>query len=371
MTHASSIYENGDLVQLDSSFLLHQHTKKYEVKSKEDVDNKLVFWEDTNSLELILEKKSLKRFITHPVVSTYIDLKNLKQRRIFFWNFILFLIIFIGGFTFLISSRFLSDNPSGLSWHFIIGTCFSLISILLMIGREYFQYVYVDRTLINYCQKKLNWLDVALIVFSIITYVSLNLKNEDFFGNSFLLLTLVITILLAVIVLLLMLPLAYMPIHMMMFKDVFMTFFRFFLTFISIFVAFSISFCVIFGDNASRVKTDFETIDASNETSTEIKKEEDTFDNFANPWYAFVKIILMLSGEFSIDPYTIKNLGYLAFFFLFVLSTFILFNLIQGLTIDDIKKKREDANKLTLEYNATRFIETSKILFKNVYKRNE
>ena len=36
-------YDGEDLVEVDCSFLLHTHTKKYQIKCMDDVDTKLLF----------------------------------------------------------------------------------------------------------------------------------------------------------------------------------------------------------------------------------------------------------------------------------------------------------------------------------------
>lgn len=54
------------------------------------------------------------------------------------------------------------------------------------------------------------------------------------------------------------------------------------------------------------------------------------FRNFENPFTSFLKTLQMLSGEYSIDPYTLDSVSKQLLFLIFVLTSFVLFNLING-----------------------------------------
>lgn len=150
-----------------------------------------------------------------------------------------------------------------------------------------------------------------------------------------------------------------------MLKKIAVTFLKFFLTFVSILLAFSISFCVIFGKNTENSNSSENS--QSNQTEKNpiknngTEEEKDVSENFLTFFSSFLKVILMLSGEYTVEPYTLVSVGQWVFFFMFVLTTYILFNLILGLTIDDVQKLRDDTRALTLRHEAKKFIESSKI----------
>lgn len=348
-------FEDGDLVEIDCSFLLHPYTRKLQVNSKADVDNKLLFLEDIDSLNYINNSESLKSFLTHPAVATYIDLKAFKHRPIYNWNFGLFLAIFVIPFSVLACIHFLLDlNNSTVKAFYIFSECLFLVSIIMLVVRECFQYKFVDK---KYFGKPTNWFEVVLIIVSITTlglFFSRNIALIDYFS--------VLTILCATLVLLTMLPFDSMVLHMMMLKKVIKTFAQFFLTFMFILFAFSISFCLIFGikiDDPSKPKNNTMSDANQNETKEVIENDDDISKNFRTLPDSFLKTILMLSGEYSVEPFKINGLYQWAFFLFFVLITFILFNLIVGLTIDDVQGLRSDARRLTLKQKLKKFMEAT------------
>lgn len=164
------VYNNEDLVELDCSILLHPHTRKYQIKSKDDVDNKLIFWEDTESLSHIVNNASLENFITHPVISTYINLKQHKFKSIYKWNFLLFLAFFVFPISFLVEEGFARqlgeayNQPGSL---FVKVFCYIAIAFLIL--REYFQLTFVDRNVKTYLSKTSNRIEMTLIVVSCVT----------------------------------------------------------------------------------------------------------------------------------------------------------------------------------------------------------
>lgn len=72
----------NDLIEIDFSFLVHSNTRTYEIKGKKDIDSKLLLFDDWKALEHIYENESLRQFLTHPVLSAYVDLKTMKHQRI-------------------------------------------------------------------------------------------------------------------------------------------------------------------------------------------------------------------------------------------------------------------------------------------------
>lgn len=159
-----------------------------------------------------------------------------------------------------------------------------------------------------------------------------------------------------------------------MFKQVTHTFIKFFTIFIIVIIAFTFSFCVVLKPPASsgpspwkQLRRDWNnyTISSNNtapfnefkepavmfvNTLEEALHDNSTiFRNFENPFTSFLKTLQMLSGEYSIDPYTLDSISKQFLFLIFVLTSFVLFNLINGLAISDIALLKEQAEFLNLK----------------------
>ena len=357
---------NEDLIEIDTSFMIHRVSRMQHIESKTDVDNNQMLWEDTRSLEYIIENKLLKNFVTHPVISTYIDLKTFKHKRILLWNFYMFLFLFILPFAVFIA--FSSSYPSLTNWYFI------LFSIFVLVLRELFQYRSIDQSWIKYRTKISNLIEIALIFtlfltwfFSItksglvgdflsfyieefITFLSL----EDFI--NFLKIT---SILLTTGSFLMTLPFGSVQVYVMMMKKVAKNFFKFFFAMcFSILFAYAISFRLLLSKSSEKIPK----VEASDE-STALEKATDESNNFGRFDSALLKVVMMLSGEFAVEPVTLTPLQNVLFAS-FVLICYILFNLILGMAIDGVQQIQSEARKLTLTANAKKFIEVHKRCYK-------
>lgn len=179
-----------------------------------------------------------------------------------------------------------------------------------------------------------------------------------------------------------------MSIYMFMLKQVTKTFMKFFTIFILVIIAFTLSFCVVFKPpfpepspfrqlrrdwnnytalfNNSNAFRDFKEPAVMFVRTLEevLEDNETTFRNFANPFSSFLKTLQMLSGEYSIDPYMLDSFAKQLLFLVFVLASFILFNLINGLAISDIALLREHAEFLNLKQQIRNAAETEGILSK-------
>lgn len=371
-------YNNQDLIEIDTSFMIHRKTRKQHIESNTDVDNNNMFWEDTRSLEYIVENKLLKEFVTHPVISTYIDLKTFKHQRILLWNFFMFLCFLILIFAFVIA--YSSYGSSSKIWNFI------LFPIVVLSLREYFQLSCIDETWKNYLKKTSNRIEICLIFFLTLTWILSLIESGSiaeftdlyiidyivFFSLEDVIKFLKITsIFLTTGSFLLTLPFGSMQVYMMMVKKVAKNFFKFFFAMcFSILFAYAVSFRLIFSSsfeknpkealklfgNETEAFDEFTTLESATE-------EPNNFERFDS---ALLKVVMMLSGEFGIEPVTLTFFQ-IIFFASFVLMSFILFNLILGMAIDNVQTLQSEARKLILTKNAKRFIEAHKLCYK-VYK---
>lgn len=148
---------------------------------------------------------------------------------------------------------------------------------------------------------------------------------------------------------------------------------KFFTIFILVIIAFTFSFCVVLKPPSpspspwKQLQKDWNNYtSSSNETvpffefkepalmfvntlEEALEDNSTIFRNFENPFTSFLKTLQMLSGEYSIDPYTLDSVSKQLLFLIFVLTSFILFNLINGLAISDIALLRDYAEYLNLK----------------------
>lgn len=96
--------------------------------------------------------------------------------------------------------------------------------------------------------------------------------------------------------------------------------------------------------------------------------DKDFKDNFKNAGRTGLKVLMMLSGEYGIEPSELNAFN-IVVFSIFVINTYILFNLILGLTIDDVQQLREEAMSIKVSSQIDKIIRANKI-FKNFYGDN-
>ena len=73
------------------------------IKGDQDENGRLLFSGGFQSLEKIIDSENLRTFITHPVLSTFINLKVRKYRLIFNLNFFIFIVLYMIPFFLLLT----------------------------------------------------------------------------------------------------------------------------------------------------------------------------------------------------------------------------------------------------------------------------
>jgi hypothetical protein len=171
---------------------------------------------------------------------------------------------------------------------------------------------------------------------------------------------------------------------MHLFQKVSVTFMKFFLIFVLVIIAFTISFCVILKPPTTEVSPWKQLRKQWNEYTAESNNsvpfaafkepavmfvktlenslEGDTFRNFDSPFTSFLKTLQMLSGEHSIEPYALDSIPKQLLFLVFLLSSFVLFNLLNGLAISDIASLKEHAEFLNLKQQIRKAVEIERVV---------
>lgn len=296
-------FYNQDFIEICCNCMLHTHSQKMIVKSEKDVTDKLVMWDDTNSLEYLTGQENLKRLILHPVIETYINLKTLKYQRIFTWNFWGFVLLFIIPFTLLIMQNHMgtlqsinSDNSTSECFGNFSINCYAIcdeiirhvhiIGLIYIFIREGFQLL-ISNTWKAYFFRISNIFDITLIFLSLTLSISTLSDSVGLKGGVTTSLE-VAFILFTTISATSILPFAHVPINMQILKKVALTFLRIFYTFAIILIAFSFSFCIMF-------EHDNKMMAESNGT----EDERNVLKNFNLPHRSLIKIITMVGGGFK------------------------------------------------------------------------
>jgi Ion transport protein len=105
------------------------------------------------------------------------------------------------------------------------------------------------------------------------------------------------------------------------------------------------------------------------ETTKPEEADIDFYKNFMSLSSTVLKVQLMLSGEYSIEPSQLI-IYEIVIFSIFVILTYILFNLIIGFTFDDVQKMRQDVRKIVMKHQIDKLNKTNKIYYQ-FYKDNK
>lgn len=177
--------------QIDYNFLIDPEIRGERMKSETEDDGKLLFSRGMQSLENILNNERLKLSITHPVLSTFINLKSRKFRKIFNMNFFIFLFFYMIPFFLLVTlipfNKFYNDifktygevtytavkkkkiyKILGLTLSQFLSlpnaVCFAATIYLTL--RESFQMFLISDSVKDYLKKKSNQFEIVIILLS-------------------------------------------------------------------------------------------------------------------------------------------------------------------------------------------------------------
>jgi ankyrin repeat protein len=309
----------------------------------------------TNIVPPIAESQHLRELLKHPVISTFLFLKWLNVRFIFFldvafyFTFLFFLTAYIllsdpyntvndrraasnttGNFSYndnnitsdMSDSNVISQpNDSSLFLLWII----SMILLTFLTLRELLQMI-LHR--LDYVQSLENWLEISLII---ATFVSCSgvvdgMKIKAHFSA--------VALLLGWSELLLMLGrLPQLSVQLEMLRRVSRTFYWYMKGYVTLLIAFAFSFYMLFKGSS----------------------EERNAEMFANPFVSFLKTIVMFTGEFeasSLSFDTFSFTSHVIFLIFVVLVAIVVLNSLNGLAVSDTGEIRKDAETLSLAARA-------------------
>ena len=296
----------------------------------------------------IVDSHHLRDLLTHPVISTFLNLKWQKMKFFFFLD-VAFYVIFLSFLTAYIlrsescktlvdkvaaSKTNSSKNVNTMSnmidtistsqpndpillylWYFL------KIFLIFQVGREILQLIIYRWA---YIMSLENWLEISLIIATFLTYSGVVDSTQVKCHLS------AVALLLGWVELFLLTGrLPQLSLKLEMLKTVGLTFLSFMAGYVLLLIAFALSFYIIFKGSVELDRTVI----------------------FANPFLALQKTITMFAGEFEASSLSFETLPYTSrvIFLLFLfLMAIILLNLLNGLAVSDTQEIRRNAETLSI-----------------------
>jgi len=336
---------NEEFIEIDYGFMSNVKRQKIKVTRKCDVTDVLLFQEDISSLEFIEANESSMNILPHPIIKTYIDIKRLKYHKIFKYNFFMFVIFFLFPILNLLAVKYKFEENVRCHYCEYL-TANWMVGIFYIIIREVFQLL-SSKSIFGYF--KSNLLDLALIGFSVDLALSYNPEN---YYASYDYISKVLVLVLSALVFTSDNPNIKYPLYLHIFKKVGLTFISIVSSFIMVLLAFSYSFYVIF--DAETLESVFTSYDYLDYTYS-IQVNSTAYKNFNDIETSFVKVLTMLSGSYSIEPCELDKFQLILFVIFFICSS-ILYNLILGLSIENISEVKQGSKSFILSIELGKII---------------
>lgn len=266
-------------IQIDYTFLISPEIRP--INMNDENGQRLIFNPGMAPLEWLLTNEKLRHLITHPVLSTFINLKSLKFSQIYNLNLYMFCVFYVLPFI----SVFIyydpqddSDMVINLNYGIMIPVATATFYLTI---REAIQFFWIIDNKIEYFKKKSNKLEMLMIFSSWWLLIAILTHRYHYYQVSS-----AFIILFGAIELLSILPFSSLSIYMFMLKEVTITFLKFFTIFILIILTFTFSFYAILKPikhiNEKQVIIVNETLS--------LTSSEAVFKNFENPFTSFIKV---------------------------------------------------------------------------------
>ncbi|XP_004522641.1 transient receptor potential cation channel protein painless [Ceratitis capitata] len=282
------------------------------------------FREEMPPIEFIAESKEHRHLLQHPLITSFLFLKWHRLSVIFYINFLLYFFFALS----IIIHTILKFRESENEAVTVLFGLFSWIGIIYLLVREVIQFVLAP---LKYFRSITNWLEVLLIVLSIMTC------TEPSYNRETQRVVAVFTILLVAMELCLLvgsLPVLSISTHMLMLRAVSKSFIKSFALYSIFVITFSLCFYILFGKPSEG---------AANGTDA-AASDGGEFNKFANPFTAVIKTIVMLTGEFDAGDIEFDTVySYLIFLMFVVFMSIVLFNLLNGLAVSDTQAIKAQA----------------------------
>lgn len=324
-SHFDRCITTNDLRRADENFEIEFDYKNLVPPGLQRVNNTAnteksaitAFSDEISSIEYIASTKELKHLIEHPLISSFLFLKWTRLAFAFYTNFALFVAFVLSTTLYILVCLDMKPELQSIRDALQFLTAILLVYIVI---REIVQFYHSPS---SYVKSIGNYVDLLLIALTAITLWTDGTIRQ--IGASIILLMAYELFVLAGS-----LPFGVYSTHFVMFKTVSLSFLKSFALYAIIIIAFSLSFFTLLH------KRDEPSMDDNGNVKIE---EDDDINRFGNVQSAVIKTLVMLTGEFDAASINFdKNIwNYMCFItFLFLIST-VLFNLLNGLAVNDIQ----------------------------------
>lgn len=302
------------------------------------------YGQEAKPLELIAQNDNFKKSVKHPVLANYIDLMYRKfetMNRFNFWCFTLLWILM------LISVVFSESLDTIGVW---IKYVFYILCPVYICFRETFQIFWYGDI---YFKAIVNWMEFFLAMCGFIGIQNYLSDNRLLFYK----ITAILIMLTVIEILLLLAKLRQSVfLRMSMFKNVAIMYGKFIRMFAFILIGFTISFSLFFRPPLS---TNDET---KNEPLSDTEQHSQVFNNFKTYPYSFLKVFIMLTGEFDASSIVLSTWYKFIFFVIFVFVAVTIFNFMNALAIGEVQDLKDDAEFFILQEKLNKICIYEKIL---------
>jgi hypothetical protein len=281
----------------------------------------------------------------HPTIETYVNLRNYTYSRVYWWNFNAFFFLFILPFIplMVINHRFKGSFDYGSQYNW---TRVHYISILYLTIREIFQWS-IEKRKRNYFKHISNWIEMALLIISILLIIFSTFYYD---GMAIMILEILFTLTTAISATSMSYLASNHPVYIKSFKKIAMIFLKVIAVFIFIIIALAFCIYVVLIENDN---------DESENSTDDLSKSELAEAVLNGVVSSFLKVLTMLSGEFGLELDTMDSIQ-LIFCLAFVIISFILFNMILGISFKNIENIMNEARQLNVLDKIKDFIEMKK-----------
>lgn len=223
-------------IQIDYTFLISPEIRPISVNDNNG--QRLIFNPGMAPLEWLLTNEKLRHLITHPVLSTFVNLKSLKFSQVYNLNLYMFCVFYVLPFISVFIYYDPQQNDEETNMVKILIPAATATFYLTI--REAIQFFWIIDSKIEYFKKKSNKLEMLMIFSSWWLLIALLTGKYHSYQVSS-----AFIILFGAVELLSILPFSSLSIYFYMLKEVTVTFLKFFTIFILIILAFTFSFYAI------------------------------------------------------------------------------------------------------------------------------
>ena len=287
-----------------------------------------------NPLQLIADSEKVKNAIDHPVLITYLEIMDKKFARYNKYNFYIFVIFW----AMLLISIEISLYFNYFAFYLYV-PCISFVGVresiqLILFGKLYFRSV-------------VNWIEFSIVLSGIVGFCDGFREDKTIFHVSTAIL-IIITVL--ELILLWSKIWKYILITMSMFLRVTIMYGKLITIFSLVLIGFSLSFILIFSPTIQEGFSEMQN--ATNDSlkkKDEVKDKDTDLNEFKSNQMTFLKVLIMLTGEFDASNIEIKNLPRFIFFMVFVFVAVAVFNFMNALAIEEVDGLKKGAEYFILK----------------------